>query len=59
LLVPSEDPAALATALDSLLSDADLRRRFSERGIAEVRARFGINRYIEQLDALYAQALAG
>jgi glycosyltransferase involved in cell wall biosynthesis len=57
LLVPPEDPIALASALDSLLSDADLRRRFSECGAAEVRPRFGIEHHVEQLEGLYARAL--
>jgi glycosyltransferase involved in cell wall biosynthesis len=57
LLVPTDDPTALASALDSLLSDADLRRRFSEQGAAEVRPRFEIERHVEQLETLYARAL--
>jgi hypothetical protein len=48
---------ALTLALGRLLGDADLRRRLSERGIAEVRPRFGIDRHVQQLDALYTQAL--
>ncbi|MFN0071854.1 MAG: glycosyltransferase [Chloroflexota bacterium] len=58
LLVPPDDPDALADAIDMLLSDVGLRQRFSECGITEVRPRFGIERHVEQLDALYAQALS-
>jgi glycosyltransferase involved in cell wall biosynthesis len=58
LLVPPENRENLEQALDTLLADAELRRRFSERGIAEVRPRFEISRHVEQLEALYAQALA-
>jgi glycosyltransferase involved in cell wall biosynthesis len=58
LLVPGDDPTALAMALERLLGDHELRRRLSERGIVEVRPRFGIDRHVQQLDALYTYALA-
>jgi glycosyltransferase involved in cell wall biosynthesis len=57
-LVPSEDPQAFASAVDTLLSDAQLRRRFSEHGAVKVRPRFEIDRHIEQLEALYREALS-
>jgi glycosyltransferase involved in cell wall biosynthesis len=58
LLVPSEDPEALASAVDTLLSDVQLRRQFSEHGAVKVRPRFDIDRHVEQLEALYREALS-
>jgi glycosyltransferase involved in cell wall biosynthesis len=58
LLVPSEDSEALASGMEALLSDAHLRRRFSEHGAVKVRPRFEIDRYVEQLEALYLEALS-
>ena len=53
-----ENSRALCLALDRLLSDAELRKGFSENGISDVRPRFEIKRHVEQLDALYTRALA-
>jgi len=51
LLVPPQDPSALAAALRSLLTDRDEAARMAERGQADVRAHFGIAavcaRYVE------------
>jgi glycosyltransferase involved in cell wall biosynthesis len=44
LLVPSESPQALASAIASLLSDEGMRRRLGAEGRAVVRQRFDIDR---------------
>ena len=59
LLVPLEMiPPRWRWHQKDFLGDAELRRRLSERGIAHVRPRFGIDRHVHQLDALYTHALA-
>ncbi|MCI0340391.1 MAG: glycosyltransferase [Planctomycetales bacterium] len=59
LLVPAEDPAALAAALDRLLSDAALASRLSEAARARVRERHDLGRYVRALIGLYDRAAAG
>lgn len=45
LLVPSEDPAALAAAVERVLTDKDLARRLAERGRASAQQHFSQSRY--------------
>lgn len=52
LLVPQDDPVALAAALDRLMGDADLRARFAERAV-EVRERFAVERIAGEWEALF------
>jgi glycosyltransferase involved in cell wall biosynthesis len=47
LLVPRDDPEALAAALDRMMADATLRAQFSERAV-EVRERFSVHRVARQ-----------
>lgn len=58
LLVPVGDVAALATAISSLLSDADLRARFAERARGEFIDRFTIERSADRMAALFSSALS-
>lgn len=49
LLVPPDDPAAFATALQQLVSDPDLRARLGAAGASHVRRHFGMTDGIAQL----------
>jgi len=53
ILVPPGEPAALAEALQHLLTDADLRHRLSEGARQRVREYFSIDRTVLQIDQLY------
>ncbi|GAB7079710.1 glycosyltransferase family 4 protein [Megalodesulfovibrio paquesii] len=57
LLVPQDDPDALASALGRLMADAPLRRRFGAQAMA-ARERFGLPAVASQWEALVA-ATAG
>ena len=54
ILVPAEDPEALAQALGALLADPDARRRMGEQGRARVREHFSRERYEGCVLAAYA-----
>lgn len=58
LLVPSQDPAALAEALAALLADPDRRAAFGRAGRARFVERFTSARMAAQTAAVYDQALA-
>jgi glycosyltransferase involved in cell wall biosynthesis/O-antigen/teichoic acid export membrane protein len=57
ILVPPEDPAALAAAIERLLRDPDEARRLGEQGRAVVADRFGPARMVEATVALYVDRL--
>lgn len=57
-LCPPGDPAALGTALASLLKDAELRRTMGLAGRAHVRDRFSRERLVADIVALYDELLA-
>jgi len=57
LLVPREDPPALAAALTRLLDDAPLRQRFAALGPPRVRAAFTVDGMVDGLLALYLELL--
>jgi glycosyltransferase involved in cell wall biosynthesis len=57
LLVPADDAAALAGAIDRLLADRDMRLRFGAAGRAMVEAEFSEHRIGEAIVALYAKLL--
>lgn len=59
LLVTPEDPAALADALESLLRDADLRRRLGEAGPARIAEGFLAEQMAGAYEALYCTILSG
>jgi len=58
LLVPAEDPAALAGAMAELAGDADLRQRLGLAGQRHIREGFSIGQYIAAHEALYESILA-
>jgi glycosyltransferase involved in cell wall biosynthesis len=57
LLVPPDDPAALAHAIEQLARDPALRRRFGEAGRRLVVEEFSSNRIGQQTVALYDRLL--
>jgi len=57
LLVPPDDPAALARAIRRLLGDADLRRRLGEQGRRLVLERFTATHMTRAFESLYAELL--
>lgn len=58
LLIPNDDPAALAAGLERLLGEADLRHRLASRA-PEVLDRFSLARVLAAWDEVFAQALVG
>lgn len=57
LLVPPEDPGALAGALRRLAGDPDLRRRYGESARKRVERHFTIEREVAAHEALYSELL--
>jgi glycosyltransferase involved in cell wall biosynthesis len=53
VLVPVDDPAALAAGLWRVAADADLRRRFGSEARRHVGARFGMDRFVREFADLY------
>ncbi|HUH15535.1 MAG TPA: glycosyltransferase family 4 protein, partial [Gaiellaceae bacterium] len=53
LLVPPDDPAALAAALNALLGDRELSARYGTAGLARARAKFSVARMAERTLAVY------
>jgi len=58
LLVPAEDPAALAGAMTELAGDADLRQRLGLAGQRHIREGFSLGQYIAAHEALYESLTA-
>ena len=58
LLVPPGDPAAVAAALQSLLSDADRRQRMGAAGMARARAEFHATAVVASVERLYDELLS-
>jgi glycosyltransferase involved in cell wall biosynthesis len=57
VLVPPDDPAALADWIVRLHSDSDLRRRLADEGARSVRVRFTVERQGAVLHEAYLRAL--
>jgi glycosyltransferase involved in cell wall biosynthesis len=57
LLVNPADPIALAQALRTLLSDAELRRRFAAAGRARVVHEFAAVDMVRHVEELYDEVL--
>jgi len=53
VLVEPGDPAALASAIEHLLADADLRARMDVAATGDARARFSLDRQLDAYLALY------
>ena len=58
LLVPRDDPQALAAALDRLLGDAELRARLSTAARQRAVDTFSVERMVECTEQLYRELLA-
>jgi phosphatidyl-myo-inositol dimannoside synthase len=58
MVVPERDPAAIATAIDTLLGDRAAARRIGDAGRNLVERRFGWGRAAGQFEAAYSRALA-
>jgi len=58
LLVPADDPRALALALDRLADDSELRRRLAAAGHARYRAEFSESRVVDAYRSLLAKVAA-
>jgi glycosyltransferase involved in cell wall biosynthesis len=54
-VVPPEDPATLAAALEKAIREPELRRRLGEAAEARVRSHFDHMSSIGQLKALFEQ----
>lgn len=59
LLVPPGDPEALASALDRLLEDRDLRERCARAGLQRVASRFAHDRQVSLTERVYDSVLCG
>ncbi len=57
LLTPPGDPSALASALLSLLKDREYRGQLGVAAGKDVRKRFGIQRHVQRLLRIHAEAL--
>jgi len=57
LLAPDGDAPVLADRVTALLSDAERRRRMGAAGRALVVARYGLDRLVDDVDALYRELL--
>ena len=51
LLVPEQDVAGFAAALDRLLTDRDTAARLGRQGQAQAQAKFSFTRYLDGLEA--------
>ena len=59
ILVPSQDSAALSTALLRLLSEPVLARRLAQAGHEFTVRNFSFERLVQDVDALYTELLSG
>ena len=57
LLVPPQDPGALAQAIGHLLRDPDLRRRMGRAGRRRVEEHFDVRETVRQVESLYETLL--
>jgi glycosyltransferase involved in cell wall biosynthesis len=57
-LVPVEDPGAMAERILAVLADADGAARMGERGRERMRARYGVDRLVGDIERLYGTLLS-
>jgi len=57
LLVPPNDPVAVATSIENLLADPEGARRMGDEGATWVRERFSEDRLADDITALYRELL--
>jgi glycosyltransferase involved in cell wall biosynthesis len=53
LLVPPRDPAALAAALERLMTDAALRARMGRAALAHAQASFSVDRMLDAMESVF------
>jgi glycosyltransferase involved in cell wall biosynthesis len=58
ILVPPEDPDALAGALNTLIADPDRRRRMGELGRRRAIENFSLGKSVREFESLYAELLS-
>ena len=58
VLVPPSNPVVLAQAIERLLRDPALRRKYGDAGRLKVEQRFGLDRMVKETQAMYREALA-
>lgn len=58
-LVSPADPAEMAAAVVRVLSDAEAARRLGEGARRSAEARFGLERFLEETEAVYREVLRG
>jgi rhamnosyl/mannosyltransferase len=58
LVVPPNDPAALAAAVRRILADPDLRARMGQAGLRRAQTEFSIDAMLDRTLAFYHEALA-
>jgi glycosyltransferase involved in cell wall biosynthesis len=56
-LVPSDDPSALAAALDTLLGDDALRAAYGRAGLERAERDFSVERMAEQTERVYSEVV--
>lgn len=59
LRTPINDFAALAARISELLCDQEMRERLSQNALAVVRARYSLEKMVENTELLYRECLAG
>jgi len=59
VVVPAGDPAALGTALESLLADPERRDRLGRAALARARALYASEAVARRIEAIYLECLAG
>jgi glycosyltransferase involved in cell wall biosynthesis len=59
LLVPAGNADALASALGALMADSGRRTAMGDRGRAVATSRFGLDRMVDQVEAVYEDVLLG
>jgi glycosyltransferase involved in cell wall biosynthesis len=57
LLVPASDPSAMATAMQCLLNDTELRQRLTARASALVVQKYSPNAYVRSLLRIFSEAI--
>lgn len=55
LLVPPEDPVALAVALEKVIVDPDYRYQLARSGSEKAKSQYSLNRVVHELKTLYLQ----
>lgn len=57
ILVPPRDAGALASAINRLVTDVELRTAMGRAGVARVQAQFTIDRHVQRTMEVYAEAV--